>query len=276
MRNFNPQDAVRPAILATDLDGTLIPLENDPAHLEALAELRELRKAHGRGLIFATGRDFASTAEAMEQYGLPDPDWIVCDVGTAIYHRDGESFAPYTPYETHLGEETGGVPRETVEALLESIEPLAPQPPENQKPFKISYTCPADAVETAVAEVNARLGAGALPFAGTGSVDPFTGSGLLDVLPRSVSKAYALLWLATHADFSPDEVLYAGDSGNDLAALASGFRAVIVANCDPALPEKARRALERRGLGHRLYLARATATSGVLEGCRHFGLFPNP
>ena len=276
MQNFNPQDTIRPAILATDLDGTLIPLPDSPEHTEALAVLRERRDSPGYGLIFATGRDFASTSEAIEQYGLPLPDWLVCDVGTAILHREGGSFAPFQPYETHLAEHTGGVPRESVEQALAPIQSLAPQPPENQKPFKISYECPAEEVERRVAEVNERITAAELPFAGTGSVDPFTGTGLLDVLPHAVSKAYALLWLATHGDFSPDEVIYAGDSGNDLAALASGFRAIIVENCDPTLPEKTRQALDRRGLAHRLYRARSSATAGVLEGCRHFGLFPDP
>jgi sucrose-6-phosphatase len=40
-----------------------------------------------------------------------------------------------------------------------------------------------------------------------GSLDPFLNCGLLDVLPKGVSKAYALLWLSTHADFKPDEVV---------------------------------------------------------------------
>ena len=95
---------------------------------------------------------------------------------------------------------------------------------------------------------------------------------LLDVLPAQVSKAYALIWLATHADFLPDEVVYAGDSGNDLAALICGFRAIVVANDSEGLADRVAASLEERSLLDRLYLARDQATSGVLEGCRHFGL----
>ena len=105
-----------------------------------------------------------------------------------------------------------------------------------------------------------------------GSLDPFSNCGLLDVMPAGVSKAYALIWLSTHADFSPDEVIYSGDSGNDYAALVSGFRAIVVANGSEGLAQKVSAALGERRISERLYLAKQTATSGVLEGCRHFGL----
>jgi hydroxymethylpyrimidine pyrophosphatase-like HAD family hydrolase len=87
-----------------------------------------------------------------------------------------------------------------------------------------------------------------------------------------VSKAYALLWLSTHADLRPDEVIYAGDSGNDYAALVSGFRAIIVANGSDGLEAKVRASLKDRDLENRLYVAKGSASSGVLEGCQHFGL----
>jgi hydroxymethylpyrimidine pyrophosphatase-like HAD family hydrolase len=88
-----------------------------------------------------------------------------------------------------------------------------------------------------------------------------------------VSKAYALIWLTTHADFTPDDAIYAGDSGNDLAALAAGFHAVVVANASEGLAEKVSALQQERGIpADRLYAAKAPASSGVLEGCRHFGL----
>jgi hydroxymethylpyrimidine pyrophosphatase-like HAD family hydrolase len=96
--------------------------------------------------------------------------------------------------------------------------------------------------------------------------------GLIDVLPIGVSKAYALLWLSSHADFSPDEVIYSGDSGNDYAAMVSGFRTIIVGNGTPDLINKVKQKLKQRNLTERLFIAEGEATTGVLEGCRHFKL----
>jgi len=127
-------------------------------------------------------------------------------------------------------------------------------------------------VSALVETVNGILERERLPFECMGSLDPFLNCGLLDVLPKGVSKAYALLWLSTHADFKPDEVVFSGDSGNDYAALVSGFRAIVVANASEGLADRVEESLTKRNLVDRLYRANGKATSGVLEGCRFYGL----
>lgn len=223
-------------------------------------------------LVFATGRHFESVIEAIQEYALPSPEWIVCDVGSAIYRRVGDTYEVFSQYETHLAKTSDGVDRQAVENALQSLDDLELQPPDHQQRFKISYQSAADTVNELVEQINQRLKESQLPYSCMGSLDPFMNCGLLDVMPEGVSKAYALLWLSTHANFRPDEVIYSGDSGNDYAALVSGFRAIIVANGSAGLREKVRAALKERDIEDRLYVAKGTATSGVLEGCRHFGL----
>lgn len=273
MNYFNPQSEIAPSVLATDLDGTLIPLPHCPNNNDDLLKLKKALADAGTTLVFATGRHYESVVEAMEQYQLPTPDWIVCDVGSAIYKRIGAEFEVYTAYENHLAETSDGVDRQAVENALFTVEALELQPPDHQQRFKISYQSTADTVDQLVDEITDRLEKADLPYDCMGSLDPFLNCGLIDVMPRGVSKAYALLWLSTHANFRPDEVIYSGDSGNDHAALVSGFRAIIVANGSDGLEAKVRAALAERSLDDRLYVAKDTATSGVLEGCQHFGLF---
>jgi HAD superfamily hydrolase (TIGR01484 family) len=273
MKHFNPQHQIKPRILATDLDGTLIPLQQSRMNADCLTQLCNIHKKQHFSLIFATGRHFESVIPAVAEYELPAPEWIVCDVGTAIYKRIGDDYEHFVPYETHLSERTNGSNRTAVEMLLADIDGLEPQPPAHQQRFKISYQSDSDKVDALVQAINARLAEAALPYTCMGSIDPFQHCGLFDVLPREVSKAYALIWLATHADFTPDEVIYSGDSENDLAALTCGFRAIVVANASPGLAEKVRSTLAGRHQQDRLYHAKGEATSGVLEGCRHFGLF---
>jgi HAD superfamily hydrolase (TIGR01484 family) len=272
MNHFNPQTEIAPTVLASDLDGTLIPLPDQPKNNEDLIILKKALIDEGATLVFATGRHFESVLEAIRHYQLPTPEWIVCDVGSAIYQRQGDQFLVFEHYEAHLEKNANGIDRFAIENALRGIDGLELQAPDHQQRFKISYQSSANTVEHLVEVINKRLQSADLPFDCMGSLDPFLNCGLLDVMPRGVSKAYALLWLSTHANFRPDEVIYSGDSGNDYAALTSGFRAIIVGNASKGLSEKVVAALQPRGLADRLYQASRTATSGVLEGCRHFGL----
>ncbi|MGJ8652532.1 MAG: HAD-IIB family hydrolase [Opitutaceae bacterium] len=272
MIDFNPQPEIPARTLATDLDGTLIPLPGNAHNKKALAEIFRDHESGKLNLIYATGRHFESVLEAIDQYTLPTPDWIVCDVGSAIFRQVDNAYQRFTPYEDHLHETTGSVNRDKVESTLSEIDGLDLQAPDHQQRFKVSYQCTSETVNKLLSQIETRLNDADLPYDCMGSVDPFENCGLIDVLPRNVSKAYALLWLATHADFKPDEVIYSGDSGNDYAALVSGFRAIIVANSSEGLVDKVQMTLKSKNLEDRLYVANNEATSGVLEGCRAFGL----
>ncbi|MDQ8193756.1 HAD-IIB family hydrolase [Coraliomargarita sp. SDUM461004] len=272
MNVFNPQPEVTPSVLATDLDGTLIPLPDSETHHIDLKYIAECFADSKVQLVYATGRHYESVVEAMRTYNLPTPEWIICDVGSSIYQRTDNTFRVFETYESHLLKNSDGLDRQIIEEALGAIEGLIPQASEHQRRFKISYQSSAQALEALVEQVTQKLLAAQLPYDCMGSLDPFLNCGLIDVMPTGVSKAYALLWLSTHADFTPDQVVYAGDSGNDYAALISGFRAIIVANGSQGLVKKVSTHLSQRNLSDRLYVAHASATSGVLEGCRHYGL----
>jgi sucrose-6F-phosphate phosphohydrolase len=274
MQKINKEPELVLNVLATDLDGTLIPLPDSPEHETALSILRDARNSHPFTFLYATGRHYESVQEAIESYNLPLPDWIVCDVGTSIYSKSEGNFVPFQPYIDHLNSLTQKTDREQVLNLLSDLEGLELQCEAHQQEFKISYQCTTERMEALVEAVDARLRAQKIPFDVTGSVDPFLHCGLIDLLPTGTSKAYAVQWLATHADFSPESVLYAGDSGNDFSALTCGFRAIVVANAGETLTKKVMKALAQKGMQDRAYAAQHAATQGVLEGCRHFGLLP--
>ena len=130
-----------------------------------------------------------------------------------------------------------------------------------------------DVCSSTVAKIRELLAAWRAPFWTIDSVDPFNGDGLIDFLPKGVSKAYALRWLAEHQQWPHESVVFAGDSGNDLAALSEGFLAIVVGNADRQVAREAESAHARAGWRRRLYLAEKGATSGVLEGCQWFDMF---
>lgn len=275
MTDCNPESTFNPAVLATDLDGTLIPLPNAPDHAAALETLRQAAEDQLFRMVFCTGRHFESVAAAIDEYRLPRPEWIICDVGTSIYQFVHLDYVPYTPYSEHLRSKISDSSNSEIMSLLHGLPGMALQEEDHQQDFKISFECESSRTDELVGRIAKLLIDFKCPYEAHGSVDPFLDCGLIDLLPVGVSKAYALNWLSTHADFSPDEVIYAGDSGNDYPALTSGFRAIVVANASKGLAAKVKKALKKKNLESRLYSAEAEATAGVLEGCRYFKLpFP--
>ena len=115
MNHFNPESSIVPRVLATDLDGTLIPLPETEANITDLQRITDHFSRSSQPLVFATGRHFESVLDAIEQYNLPIPEWIVCDVGSAIYQRVGSRFEVFEKYEAHLTESSGGFDRALIE-----------------------------------------------------------------------------------------------------------------------------------------------------------------
>jgi HAD superfamily hydrolase (TIGR01484 family) len=261
-------------ILATDLDGTLIPLEGNEANRKDLRQLTEEIDRHRVPLLFVTGRHFESVTAVMDQHRLPEPDWVICDVGTSIYERnDSGKFAIVNSYYQHLRDRIASLSIKQLQKELEPIPELRLQEAEKQGPYKLSFYTVSEILDDAVRSVQRRLDDIDAPYSMIASIDPFTNDGLVDLLPRNVSKAYALAWWVDHTKLSPDAIVFAGDSGNDVAALTAGYRAIVVANADKKVAEAVRESHLRAGWSGRLHIARCEATSGVLEGCRQFGLF---
>ncbi|MCA9173406.1 MAG: HAD-IIB family hydrolase [Planctomycetales bacterium] len=265
----NEQAALR--VLSTDLDGTLIPLPEHGENSRDLKQLADEIATHRLTLVYVTGRHFESARGAMAEHGLPEPDWLICDVGTSIFRRS--AVEGYIEAQTYLHHQTAilaGYAIEQLQQRLSSIDALTLQEPEKQGRFKLSYYADAKRLDELASEIRRRLDETKAPFTLIESVDPFNGDGLLDLLPRGVSKAYALRWWAEQTDRVRESIVFAGDSGNDLAALSAGYCAIVVGNADRSLAARATSEHLEQGWLDRLYLAQAHATSGVLEGWRWF------
>lgn len=261
-----------PAALATDLDGTLIPLQGNEQNRTDLEKLKQQLDAHGAMLAFVTGRHLEIVAEAIDQHQLPQPDWIICDVGTSIYRRSPDGWTQETAYREHLDGLITLLPIDHLRDELAGVTGLTLQEQPKQGPFKLSYYVDQQELEDVVERVESVLAHCNAPWSLIGSVDPFTGDGLIDLLPRGVSKAYAVEWWRQHCGFDREDVVFAGDSGNDWAALIAGYRVIVVRNAEGDLARRVEEYHASQQWDGLLYLADAPATSGVLEGCRAFGL----
>ncbi|MEZ6089426.1 MAG: HAD family hydrolase [Pirellulaceae bacterium] len=63
-----------PSVLATDLDGTFIPLTDNADNDRDLASLRDHFAGNDQTLVFVTGRHLESALHAIVEHALPTPD----------------------------------------------------------------------------------------------------------------------------------------------------------------------------------------------------------
>ena len=232
--------------------------------------------AGARALLLVTERPQESAVAAIDQFDLPAPDGLICDAGTSIYLRDAcGQFQEVDDYARHLSRMTLAQPIDRLGQSLQGIGGLRLQPPARQGPFKLSFHSSPENAAAAIREIQQRLERIEAPYREICSVDPVSGEHLVDILPLGVSKAYALDWWASYLGRGHGEIVFAGDAGNDWHALTAGYRAILVGNAPRGLAQRVYDAhRERRWDARRLCLAAQPATSGVLEGCRWFGLAP--
>lgn len=266
-------------LICTDLDRTLIangPQSESPAarqHFAALVARPEVT------LAYVSGRHRALVEQAITNFCLPLPDFVVGDVGTTIYHvGPQQDWQRQTDWEQEIALDWGGYSHAELKQLLQDLPDLRLQEPAKQNDFKLSYYVPQQGDSHALSVViRHRLEAHGVNANLIWSIDEPAGVGLLDVLPARASKYHALESLMKYHGFNYHNTVFCGDSGNDIEVLASPIPAVLVANSQPDVRELARRLADEMGYGERLYIAHGdfmgmngNYSAGILEGVAHY------
>ncbi len=273
-----------PILLCCDLDRTLIPNGAQSESPDARARLRALCAHPGIHLVMVSGRHIELVLDAIEQWGLPEPDYIIGDVGTTIYARpapeesSSDSWVMWRSWAAELGPDWGGMTHDDITDLFSDIEAIKPQPTDRQGVYKASYFVDIDAnSEILEAELVRRLWQLGINARLIWSVDEAAHTGLLDVLPASASKLHAIEFLSATQHYPLTRTVFAGDSGNDLEVLGSHIQSVLVANAPEDVRARALALAASADVAHSLYLARGglfgmngNYAAGVLEGLAHF------
>ena len=263
-------------ILATDLDGTLIPLEGVPENRDALQRLKTLLVDREICINFVTGRHIESVQDAIAEHDLPVPKFIIADVGSSIYRRSDSSVSHADHWE-HLPEYQSLLDTKLNEEQRVEMQEIACQQSgvrlqesEKQGRHKLSFYVDETNLKEVAAKISEAISEQENQFSMICSTDPFNGDGLIDILPAGVSKAFALEWLLNQQNVKLSEAVFAGDSGNDYAAMVGGFNTIVVGNASEDLRAKVVDFFEHSKHGTELHCARDEATSGVLEGVLRF------
>ena len=239
-------------LIISDLDDTLL---GDDAALRRFAAWYDEMRPNFR-LAYSSGRFRESIRQSIAETDLPEPDAVICGVGTGIYHGDAD--APLPGWPQVVAEYWNAA---LIRRVCAEFGELEPQPPEFQSNFKISYYAYC-LTESCLARLRQAIDA-----AGQRASVVYSSNRDLDVLPARTHKGAAAGFLADHWSISRRRVIVAGDSGNDAAMFNEGFRGIVVGNAKPEL-----RALE----GPSIYHAAASYADGVVEGLEHWHLRVRP
>ena len=206
-------------------------------------------------LVYNSGRLVDDIRDFLPTTNLPAADILIGGVGTMLqsdsygHHREA--------FEAALGRNFDA---EAIHELMREVEGASLQPDIYQHGLKSSWYLH-DATEDMLAGIEAKLA-----VEGHEVKIVYSSSRDLDILPRRAGKGAALQFLADALGIGLDEMLVAGDTGNDAAMFeVPDIRGIVVGNAKPEL-----RALARTRPD--VFQAVAHEADGVLEGFAHFGL----
>lgn len=261
-------------LLATDLDRTLLPNGKWKKDDNAISLFNDLTiKQKDLILVYVTGRGLELVEDAIEKFDIRYPNILIGDVGTTIRFYENGRWLEDSTWKSVVYKKSPNWNIEKIKKALKSIVGFKEQEKEKLNEFKQSYYLDIDKRKKILEEVNRLIG-GKFDEEIVYSYDPVIDKGLLDILPKAATKKTALLHIKDYYKCNYDDVLFCGDSGNDILPATCGVNAVLVKNADvqtqKAVKEKNKNVYISKGdfKGMNGYY-----TSGVIEGAYHFRFF---
>jgi sucrose-6-phosphatase len=265
-------------ILATDLDRTLLPNGSWKADSEAISLFNDLTEKQGVLVVYVTGRNLALTENAIEEFGVRYPDVLCGDVGTSIRKYENGQWKLDEGWISLVRRASPRWDADAIRDAVADIDGMREQESEHLNQFKQSYYVAHDNNGEVLTKVNERV-KGKFDEVIVYSFDSQDGKGLLDFLPASATKQTALEYVAEEFGAEKEDVVFCGDSGNDIFPLTAGFCGVLVRNADEQLVENVKTAMDKSA-DLKVYFAKGDFrglqgyyTSGVIEGAYHYGIF---
>ncbi|MCB1726727.1 MAG: haloacid dehalogenase, partial [Gammaproteobacteria bacterium] len=177
-------------LICTDLDRTLIPNGPQSESPNARQHFATLCACPEVTLAYVSGRHRALIEQAISNYRLPQPDYVISDVGTTIYVVGSDNrWTRQQAWETEIAKDWAGKSHADIKSMLSTLPALRAQETAKQNAFKLSYYVPLQADHRELSRlIEQRLQDKGIASRLIWSIDEPAGIGLLDVLPARASK----------------------------------------------------------------------------------------
>jgi sucrose-6F-phosphate phosphohydrolase len=264
-------------ILATDLDRTLLPNGSWECDREAIGLFNKLTDRQDVLVVYVTGRNLALTEQAIKEFGVRYPDVLCGDVGTSIRKYENGEWKFDSGWIDHVRHTSPRWDAAAIRDAVAGVDGIREQESEHLNQFKQSYYVEHHKNDAVLKQID-ELVKGKFDEVIVYSFDSQDGKGLLDFLPASATKQTALEYVAEEFGAAKQDIVFCGDSGNDIFPLTAGFCGVLVRNADDQLVANVKLAMDRDP-ALRVYFAKGGFrglqgyyTSGVIEGACHYGV----
>lgn len=235
-------------LFSTDIDGTIF---DGPKSAKRFDQFwSDLRQGSDPPILaYNSGRAVDETRQLMAKNGLPEPEYLIGGVGTAIHDMTRD--VRLSEWEESLAESWDF---EMVKELVRKhAKGIRIQPARNQNPFKCSWYWN-DRSDQDVMELESIL-----RETGLNAQVVYSSDRDLDVLPKGANKGNAICWLADWLGIPLHYVAVAGDTCNDASMFVlDDVFGILVSNAEPALIQKLAKV--------KYYGASRPCVEGVIEG----------
>lgn len=235
-------------LIISDIDYTLI--GDDDSLKKLKITLKNMSSKIGFGV--ATGRVIESAVEEIKKNKIAMPDLFITSVGSEIYYNYKNELIYSNGWDAHISHMWN---RNKIVELLSRFNFLKYQEQGNQRKFKVSYytndnTKNLNKVRDLLLKNKIKCNL------------IFSHGQFLDILPYRASKGKAIRYLAYRWNILFEQILVAGDSGNDMEMLKGDMLGVVVANYSPELESL-------KGL-RRVYFSNKKFAAGISDGINYY------
>lgn len=268
-------------LICTDLDRTLIPNGEAKESDNARYLFSQLVANSQVTLAYVTGRDQCLIKEAIAQYQLPLPNFVIADVGSSIYKIKENEWIREDNWDQKIALDWQNKSYADLASFFSDLKGCSLQEKSKQGLHKLSYYVSLDSdIEILMEEIRLKLQQKQIKSNLIWSIDEEANIGLLDILPISANKRHAIEYLIEKQDFTLENTVFSGDSGNDLDVLISPIKSILVANAHQEVKEKVKFHLQTTEEKNSVYIAKGgyltmngNYSGGILEGIFHY--FPH-